>query len=170
MTDQATPVELPWLEEPLFRCFGCSPRNEIGLALRMFRLDDGRLGTDITFSDAYASYPGVVHGGIVSVLVDELMGDLIALDRGLLAFSATLRTKFLSPLRTGTPYRAVARIARESGGVVHAEADVLDTGGTVHVMANSAYQPIRSEQAEGHMGLSGADRDRLAHYFDHAIG
>lgn len=169
-TDEATPVELPWLDEPRFQCFGCSPRNRIGLALQMFRLGDGRLATDVTLSEAYASYPGVVHGGIVSVLVDELMGDLIALDRGLLAFSVTLRTKFLRPLRTGTPYRAVARIAREGGGVVHAEADVLGLDGTPHVMANSAYQPISSEQAEGHMGLVGADRDRLAHYFDHAIG
>ncbi|MEV0639935.1 PaaI family thioesterase [Streptomyces sp. NPDC050619] len=170
MNEENAPVVLPWLDEPRFECFGCSPRNKIGLALKMYRLGDGRLGTDITFSDAYASYPGVVHGGIVSVLVDELMGDLIALDRGLLAFSVTLRTKFLQPLQTGTPYRAVARIVRESGGVVHAEADVLDADGTPHVMANSAYQPISSEQAEGHMGLVGADRERLAHYFDHAIG
>ncbi|MGW2488748.1 PaaI family thioesterase [Streptomyces sp. NPDC001606] len=167
---EGTPVELPWLDEPRFACFGCSPRNRIGLALKMFRLDDGRLATDITFSDEYASYPSVVHGGIVSVLVDELMGDLIALDLGMLAFSVTLRTKFLRPLQVGVPYRAVARITREANGVVHAEADVLDADGTPHVMASSAYQPISSEQAEGHMGLAGADRDRLAHYFDHAIG
>ncbi|MCG0283805.1 PaaI family thioesterase [Streptomyces sp. PSAA01] len=165
-----TPVSLPWLDEPRFKCFGCSPRNRIGLALQMYRLDDGRLASDITFSDEYASYPGVVHGGIVSVLVDELMGDLIALDRGLLAFSVTLRTKFLRPLQIGAPYRAVARIVREDGGVVHAEADVVSPEGTTHVMANSAYRPISSEQAEGHMGLRGADRERLAHYFDHAIG
>ncbi len=170
MTEKVTPVELPWLDEPRFQCFGCSPRNKIGLALEMFRLDDGRLATDVTFSDDYASYPGVVHGGIVSVLVDELMGDLIALDRGMLAFSVTLRTKFLRPMRTGTHYRAVARIIREGKGVVHAEADVLGPDGSPHVMASSAYQPISSVQAEDHMGLVGADRDRLAHFFDHAIG
>ncbi|MEE1753796.1 PaaI family thioesterase [Streptomyces sp. SP18CS02] len=165
-----SPVELPWIDEPRFQCFGCSPRNRIGLALKMFRTEDGALSTDVTFSDDYASYPGVVHGGIVSVLVDELMGDLIALDRGMLAFSVTLRTKFLRPLRTRSPYRATARISREGNGVVHAEADVLAPDGTVHAMANSAYQPISSDQAEGHMGLVGADRERLAHYFDHAIG
>ncbi|MEU9640300.1 PaaI family thioesterase [Streptomyces tendae] len=168
--DSATPVDLPWLDDPRFRCFGCSPHNRIGLALEMFRLADGRLATDITFSDDYASYPGVVHGGIVSVLVDELMGDLIALDRGLLAFSVTLRTKFLRPLRIGTPYRAIARITREGSGAVHAEADVIGLDGTPHVMANSTYQPISSEQAESHMDLGGPDRERLAHYFDHAIG
>ncbi|MFF1871472.1 PaaI family thioesterase [Streptomyces sp. CB03911] len=170
MSARPGPVELPWLDEPRFGCFGCSPRNEIGLALEMYRLDDGRLATDVTFSDRYASYPGVVHGGIVSVLVDELMGDLVALDRGFLAFSVTLRTKFLRPLRTNTTYRAIAAITREGNGVIHTEADVQHLDGTPHVMASSAYQPISSEQAEGHMGLVGADRDRLASYFDHAIG
>lgn len=169
MTEGA-PVELPWLDEPRFQCFGCSPRNRIGLALKMYRTEDGGLATDVTFSDDYASYPGVVHGGIVSVLVDELMGDLLALDRGMLAFSVTLRTKFLRPLQTRTPYRAVAHITREGNGVVHTEADVLSVAGDVHAMSSSSYQPISSDQAEGHMGLVGSDRERLAHYFDHAIG
>lgn len=163
------PVELPWLDEPRFRCFGCSPRNPIGLALKMYRTDDG-LASDVTFPEEYSSYPGVVHGGIVSVLVDELMGDLIALDRGFLAFSVTLRTKFLRPLQTCTSYRATARMSRESNGVVHAESDVVSPDGERHVMANSAYQPIDSDQAKTHMGLAGADHDRFAHYFDHSIG
>ncbi|MFH9005887.1 PaaI family thioesterase [Streptomyces afghaniensis] len=168
--EERLPVELPWLDEPAFRCFGCSPRNRIGLALKMFRTDDGGLATDVTFSEEYASYPGVVHGGIVSALVDELMGDLIALDRGMLAFSVTLRTKFLRPLGTRTSYRCVARITGEGDGVVRAEADVLAEDGEPHVMASSAYRPITSRQAADHMGLPVADRERLAHYFDHAIG
>ncbi len=167
---ERAPVDLPWLDEPGVRCFGCSPRNRIGLALEMFRTDDGALATDVTFADEYASYPGVVHGGIVSALVDEVMGDLIALDRGMLAFSVTLRTKFLRPLRTRFPYRAVARIVREGNGVVHTEADVLAPDGEPHVMARAAYQPISSQQAADHMGLPAEDRERLAHYFDHAIG
>src|SRR4051812_2435723 len=66
------PVDLPWLDEPRFQGFGCSPRNDRGLALRMYRVEENRLGTDVTFPDRYESYPGVVHGGIVSALVDEL--------------------------------------------------------------------------------------------------
>jgi uncharacterized protein (TIGR00369 family) len=158
------------LDEPLFACFGCSPRNESGLALRMYRVDGGRLGTDVTFPERYASYPGVVHGGIVSVLVDELMGDLVALDRGMLAFSVTLRLRFLQPLRVGVAYRAVAAIAREANGVIHTEADVMAPAGEVHAMATAAYQPITSRQAEDHFGLDATDRDRLSHYFDHVIG
>jgi uncharacterized protein (TIGR00369 family) len=168
ITDKLIP--LPWLDEPRFRCFGCSPRNHIGLALTMRRAGDKCIQSDITFSMDYASYPGIVHGGIVSVVLDEVMGDLLALERGMLAFSITLRTKFLRPLLVGHRYTAEARITRDGDGVVLTEADISSAIGELHVMATGTYQPIRSEQARKYMGLDDADYDRLRHYFDHHIG
>lgn len=168
--DAGVPVSLPWLDEPKFRCFGCSPRNRIGLALRMARFADGSFGADVTFGEDYASYPGIVHGGVVSAAVDEVMGDLLALERGALAFSLTLRTKFLRPLLVGRPYRVVARIAREGTGLVHTEADVTSAAGEPHVMATATYQQIRSAVALEVMGLDGEEYERLGHYFDHEMG
>jgi acyl-coenzyme A thioesterase PaaI-like protein len=169
LTEAGEPLELPWRADPRFCCFGCSPRNPIGLALTMVRLADGRVASYTTFGERYASYPGVVHGGIVNVLVDEVMGDLIALDYGLLAFSVTLRTKMLLPLRVGARYRTAARITKAGGGLLYAEADVTGPDGEMHVMASAAYQPIRSEQAVSVMGLSEAELERNKHYFDHQI-
>lgn len=164
------PVELPWLDLPRFRCFGCSPRNPIGLALELRRLPDGRIAADTTFSEDYASYPGIVHGGIVNVLVDEVMGDMIAVEREMLAFSITLRTKMLLPLRVGVRYSTIARITGDGNGVLHTEADVVSDGGEPHVMATATFQPIRSDQATALMALDGPEYARLQHYFDHEIG
>jgi acyl-coenzyme A thioesterase PaaI-like protein len=168
--EHGEPVELPWLADPKFCCFGCSPRNPFGLALKMVRLADRRVASYTTFAEHYASYPGVVHGGIVSALVDEVMGDLITLDYGLLAFSVTLRTKMLLPLHVGVPYRTVARIAKVGHGVLHTEADVTGPDGGTRVMASAAYRPIRSEQAVVIMGFSTDELNRHKHYFDHQIG
>lgn len=163
-------VELPWLREKGFRCFGCSPDNPVGLALRMHRLPDDALGARVTFSEDYASYPGVVHGGIVAVLVDELMGDMIALDRGLLSFTVTLRVKNLMPVRTGVPHTAVARYCGEGDGIIRTEADVLGEDGEPCAMASGTYQPIRSAQAQELMTMTGPEHLRMRHYFDHEIG
>lgn len=160
-------VELPWAHEPKFRCFGCSPRNPIGLALNLRRLPGGEICAETTFSDDYASYPGIVHGGIVSTLVDEVMGDMLALRYGMLAFSVSLRTRMLLPLRVGEPYLTTARITGSGHGVVRTEADITGAGGEVHVMANAAFQPIRSGQARLLMGLDDTEHARLSHYFDH---
>lgn len=162
-------VELPWAHEPRFRCFGCSPRNPIGLALNLRWLPQGEISAQTTFSEDYASYPGIVHGGIVSTLADEVMGDMLALRYGLLAFSASLHLRMLLPLRVGEPYLTTARIVGAADGVVRAEADITGAGGEVHVMANAAYQPIRSEQARLLMSLDDTEHARLSHYFDHEM-
>jgi acyl-coenzyme A thioesterase PaaI-like protein len=160
-------IELPWAHEPRFRCFGCSPRNPIGLALDLRRLPGGEIAAATTFSEDYASYPGIVHGGIVSTLVDEVMGNMLAVGWGMLAFSVTLRTRMLLPLRVGEPYLTTARITGSGHGVVRTEADITSADGEVHVMANAAFQPIRSEQARLLMGLDDTEYTRLSHYFDH---
>jgi acyl-coenzyme A thioesterase PaaI-like protein len=162
-------VDLPWADEPKFRCFGCSPRNPVGLALNLRRLPGGEIGAETTFSDDYASYPGIVHGGIVSTLADEVMGDLLALRYGMLAFSVSLRTRMLLPLRVGEPYLTVARITGSGSGLVRTEADISGADGELHAMANAAYQPIRSDQARLLMGLDDTEHARLSHYFDHGM-
>lgn len=163
-------VELPWHAEPSFNCFGCSPRNPIGLRLSLKRLPNGDHAAETTFSENYASYPGIVHGGIVNVLVDEVMGDAIALVHGLLAFSVTLRSKMLLPLKVGEPYLTVARISGRGNGVLHTEAEITGPGDELHVMATGTYQPIRSEQAKALMELDEAAFGRVRHYFDHGTG
>jgi acyl-coenzyme A thioesterase PaaI-like protein len=163
-------VELPWEREPKFRCFGCSPRNPIGLALRLRRMPSGEISAETTFSDDYASYPGIVHGGIVSTLADEVMGKMVALRFGMLAFSLSLRTRMLLPLRVGEPYLTVARITGSGNGVVRTEADITGSDRELHVVANAVYQPIRSDQARLLMGLDDAEHARLGHYFDHEMG
>jgi acyl-coenzyme A thioesterase PaaI-like protein len=162
-------VELPWAGEQKFRCFGCSPRNPIGLALKLRQLPSGEISAETTFSERYASYPGIVHGGIVAALVDEVMGDMIALRHGMLAFSVSLRTRNLLPLRVGLPYRTVARVTGPAGRVLRAEADVTGADGELHVTANASYQPIRSDQARLLMGLDDTEHARLRHYFDHEM-
>jgi acyl-coenzyme A thioesterase PaaI-like protein len=163
-------VELPWEAEPSFNCFGCSPRNPIGLKLRLRRVSDESYGAETTFSENYASYPGIVHGGIVNVLVDEVMGDTIALVHGMLAFSVTLRSKMLLPLRIGEAYLTVARITGRGHGALRTEAEVTGPDGELHVMSTGTYQPIRYEQARSLMDLDDAALGRVRHYFDHETG
>jgi len=53
-----------------YNCFGCSPTNEIGLRLQFFEADE-YVETQWNPTKEYEGYPGVVHGGILSTLIDE---------------------------------------------------------------------------------------------------
>jgi hypothetical protein len=139
-TPPGEPLSLPWLDEPRFRCFGCSPHNRVGLALSLYRLPDGRIAAPSTLSELHASYPGVVHGGVISALVDEV------------------------------PHLTVARLVDLGTDVIRVEADVLDPHDRVCVMASGSYQPISSATARDLMGLDDAEYARVKHYFDNRMG
>jgi acyl-coenzyme A thioesterase PaaI-like protein len=61
-------VELAFPEDG--GCFGCSPSNAAGLALR-FRRDGMRIRAVTRIADRFHGAPGIAHGGIVATLLDE---------------------------------------------------------------------------------------------------
>jgi len=162
------PIELPWTDDTAFGGWA-DLRKSAGLPPHLRRFDDGSIGAVVVFSEHHTSYPRVVHGGIISVLVDQLMGDLLAIERGVLAFSATLRVRMLCPLVIGRAYRAVAVVRGEGFDVIHTEAEVTDEEHEVHVVANGTFRPIRSEQAREIMKLDDTNYQRLKNYFDHEV-
>src|SRR5680860_867800 len=58
-------------------CMVCGRENEIGLQARFFELEDGELAGVFTPRTELQGYPGRLHGGIASTLLDETMGRAI---------------------------------------------------------------------------------------------
>jgi len=55
-------------------CFGCAPDHPTGFRLRFARedADEGSVTTSFTPSSAHQGPPGLMHGGLVMTLADEL--------------------------------------------------------------------------------------------------
>ncbi|GAA5069271.1 acyl-coenzyme A thioesterase PaaI-like protein [Thermocatellispora tengchongensis] len=133
-------IDVPWSVLPEYHCFGCSPHNPSGLGLTFTPHEDG-VEARFELGRAFESYPGVVHGGLVGVICDETMGNLIVLARQVPAFTVSLRTRYVAPLLVGRPYRCLARLRdEEPGPLIHAYADVVDADGAVRATATATYQ------------------------------
>lgn len=55
-------------------CFVCGRDNPIGLHLRFFVDEQNRVHAEFTPHAEHQSYPGVMHGGLISALFDETIG------------------------------------------------------------------------------------------------
>jgi acyl-coenzyme A thioesterase PaaI-like protein len=162
--ERAQPIRPPWLVLPDYQCFGCSPHNSAGLRLSFWESADGDgLEAPLSFGREHESYPGIVHGGIVATVCDEIMGNLLVLRTGVTHFTVTLRTRFLTPLAVGAAYRCVATARPEPGaaGQRQAAAEVLDDAGSTVASATGTYQPASAEHSRQHLVLSDADRRLL---------
>ena len=89
-------------------CFGCGKNNPFGLQLT-FRDQGDALVTDFTPSGTHEGWPGIVHGGIISTLLYEVMENL-AYRNGAVTMMRDLEINFRRPAKIGKRITAVARL------------------------------------------------------------
>ena len=54
-------------------CFACGKKNPIGLKMT-FKMDEKECVSYFTPKEEHQSYNGMMHGGLISVLLDEIIG------------------------------------------------------------------------------------------------
>ena len=156
-------IDPPWSALTDYQCFGCSPHNRSGLRLVLEPHPEGACSR-FRLDRAFESYPGIVHGGLIGVICDETMGNLIVLRHGASAFTVSIRQRFISPLIVGRPYVCVARLDKDTEGrrLYHASADILDDAGAVCAMATATYQPFLLADVQARLTLTEQETATLA--------
>ncbi len=83
-------------------CFGCGPENPIGLRLTFAWVAD-RYETHWTPLAAHQGWAGRAHGGIVALVLDEILSRAALTTHGLDWVTAELTTRLVRPARIGVP-------------------------------------------------------------------
>jgi uncharacterized protein (TIGR00369 family) len=159
--------ELPWKGIEGYHCFGCCPDNPAGIALRPVEHEDG-LACWFTLDRKHESYPGIVHGGVVVTVLDELMGNVLAMLEHKACFTVSLRARFLAPVRSGHTYRAVARVVERPDspdGLYKVEGEISDADRREVLTAHATYHWMTEDQANTFMTPSPAATEEFAGYF-----
>lgn len=86
-----------------------------------------RLSATVTFSPFYTGGNGAVHGGVLPLLFDEVLGRLANVDRPMCR-TANLSVDYRRVTPVGRPLRVEARFEREEGRKRYLYAAVLDDG------------------------------------------
>lgn len=157
---------LPWRDLEEYHCFGCSPKNAAGVALSI-SLNGQGVSAPILLTKTHESFPGIVHGGIASTILDELMGNLLVLQEKRLCLTVSLHTRFITPLRTGKAYIAEARLVQKpenQKGIYQLEGTILDQVEGIMVTSNGTYKWMTMDQAEKVTATSAKGLAALAPY------
>lgn len=99
-------IEIPKLEG--HGCFACGTANPIGLNLQFYALGD-MVCTDITLGKYHEGWEGVVHGGIISTLLDEVMSWAIMYSEKVFLVTRQMNIKYVKPVMVGAPLRVAAK-------------------------------------------------------------
>ena len=124
-------MTLPALDGSLFgpdqRCFGCAPGHSGGLRLAFERRGDDVV-TSFVPGDEHQGPPGLMHGGLVMTLADELGVWTVLAIKERMAFTAGIHARQTRPVRLGRAVEGRGRIARDSSRVVEVEIDLRQDG------------------------------------------
>ncbi|MDR3348023.1 MAG: PaaI family thioesterase [Acidaminococcales bacterium] len=115
--------EYPW-------CFGCGRDNPAGLKLE-FTLEQGIYSAVFTPRREHQGYDGMVHGGIIAALLDEVMGDYVYELTGQKAFTARLQLRYRQAAPIGQPLKAESSVLKRKGRLYEMKGEIFLSGGSL---------------------------------------
>ena len=125
-------------------CFGCGPANSIGLHLDFDHHPDGGVQAHFTPGEEHQGWDGVMHGGLVTVLLDEAMA-WAASDSTSMYYTAKLEVRYRKPVRTGAPLTIRGWITGNRGRALETRAEIRSEGDATLAEATALF--VRAPQS-----------------------
>ncbi len=132
-------------------CFGCGPDHPIGFHLT-FDKDGPDVVTHFTPSEKYQGPPGIMHGGLVATLADEIAAWAIIALLGKFGFTAQMTCKLHKPVRIGVPLVGRGSITRDARRIVQTRA-VISQEGTDAFTGDFTFAILDRAAAEKMLGV-----------------
>lgn len=129
-------------------CFVCGENNPNGLRLS-FEVDKERQRLKTTFiaSPTFQGWEGIVHGGIVSTLLDEAMAKLVY-ELGYQAVTASIEIKFKKPAPILEPLLVFGEVTEVSKRLIRAKAHMAKKDGTILAVGISTFMKQRGSDID----------------------
>lgn len=114
-------------------CFVCGLENPVGLKLRIYRIEEGVIETAFTAPAHFQGYPGVLHGGIVASILDEISGRANMGDpsQPRFMFTGKLEVKYRKNVPIGVPLKIIGKAGKSRGKMAEGWAGMYDENGTL---------------------------------------
>jgi uncharacterized protein (TIGR00369 family) len=116
-------------------CFVCGEENPSGLHLK-FSVNKGKIQTEFIPRKIHQGYKNIVHGGIISTLLDEAMVKA-ALMQEMPAVTAEITVRFRAPLMAGEKVIVEAEIKKMNKKIIETSAVMKKEDDTVIAEAHA---------------------------------
>lgn len=132
-------IKNPWIGTEGYNCFGCCPTNPYGVKMRFY--EDGQ--DIVSFwkpKDCYQSWINTLHGGVQSVLLDEICGWVVFHKLQNSGVTAKMETRFRKPVAIQQDYIELrARLSEKKRNIAIVHGEIRSALGEVLVECTCTY-------------------------------
>ena len=149
----------PYVSLPGYNCFGCAPHNPFGVKMEFF--EDG--DDIVSVWEPRPEFQGwlhTLHGGIQSVLLDEICGWVVMRKLQTGGMTVKMETRYRHAVSTeGGTLCLRARLSEVKRNVATIEAELCDAEGRVCTTAVCTYFTFPPEKARTELHFPGCQTE-----------
>jgi uncharacterized protein (TIGR00369 family) len=123
-------------------CFVCGDRNPIGLKLK-FSFEGKTIKTYFIPRKEHQGYKDIVHGGIISTLLDEAMVKL-ALAMDITAVTASMEIRLKRALYIGERIKIEAEVLKDTRKILEMTARIITDNNEIVAIARGKLLKIKT--------------------------
>ena len=129
-------------------CLVCGLKNSFGLHTSFYELDNSELLAIFKPREEHQSYPGRLHGGIISTILDETIGRAIMIqsEGDIWGVTVDLQIRFKKPVPLDDELRVTGRITKNSSRFFEGTGELLLQDGTIAATGHGKYLKIPLEK------------------------
>lgn len=129
-------------------CLVCGFDNPFSLDLEFWQLENGELAAYAETREEHQSYPGRTHGGMISALLDEVIGRAVCIEEpGCWGVTTELTVRYKKPVPLGEKLLIVGRITRNRSRMFEGAGEIyLAADGSLLAEATGNYLKLKAEQ------------------------
>lgn len=128
-------------------CIICGMDNPFGVKAQFYEMENQTLCSIFEFKETHQSYPGRVHGGMITAMLDEMAARVYwIIDPLQMAVTMDLSTKFRKPVPYNEKLYAVAKIIKNGNRYFESECFIKNMNHEVLAEATVRYLMLPNEK------------------------
>ncbi len=140
-------------------CFGCSPVNSAGLRLEFFT-DGESIFSSVKVPAHLCGWKNLVHGGVISTILDEIMGRAVIHKMRCLGITKSMTVDFLKPIMIDKELKAVGKALKaKDDRECQAEAMIFNETGELCAKSVGIFRLFKPDNSKK-LGIK--DEDAMA--------
>lgn len=122
-------------------CLVCGLKNSFGLYTAFYELGSGELLARFTPRTEHQSYPGRLHGGIISAILDETIGRAIMISHAedFWGVTAEITVRFKKSVPLNTELSVIGRITKDANRFFEGTGELLLPDGSIAAEGQGKY-------------------------------
>lgn len=122
-------------------CLVCGLENPAGLKAAFYELDNAEVAALFRPMDVHQGYPDVMHGGMVTAILDETIGRAVSIGSKADVWwvTAEITIRFKKPVPLNTDLKVTARITENGSRLFQGTGEIRLPDGTVAAEGTGKY-------------------------------